>query len=305
MHQEANQKLSNTLDQATSNALIQSFFDEDTNTFSYVVADLKTRQCAIIDSVLNYDAASVSTQTTLADQIVDYIQQQKLQVQWILETHVHADHLSAAQYLKSKLGGVIGISQKIQHVQQTFAKIYHLDEKELIEQQDFDYLFTDHEAFKIGNLRAYNIPTPGHTPACLSYVIEDAVFVGDTLFMHDYGTARCDFPHGDAAQLFDSIQRLYQLPEHFSVFLCHDYLPDSRTEYVYQTTISAQKNRNIHLKYNTLKTEFVAMREKRDADLSVPKLMIAAIQVNMKAGKLPEPEANGLRYLKMPLNYLD
>ena len=305
MHQEANQKLSNTLDQATSNALIQSFFDEDTNTFSYVVADLKTRQCAIIDSVLNYNAASVSTQTTLADQIVDYIQQQKLQVQWILETHVHADHLSAAQYLKSKLGGVIGISQKIQHVQQTFAKIYHLDEKELIEQQDFDYLFTDHEAFKIGNLRAYNIPTPGHTPACLSYVIEDAVFVGDTLFMHDYGTARCDFPHGDAAQLFDSIQRLYQLPEHFSVFLCHDYLPDSRTEYVYQTTISAQKNRNIHLKYNTLKTEFVAMREKRDADLSVPKLMIAAIQVNMKAGKLPQPEANGLRYLKMPLNYFD
>ena len=305
MHQEANQKLSNTLDQATSNALIQSFFDEDTNTFSYVVADLETRQCAIIDSVLNYDAASVSTQTTLADQIVDYIQQQKLQVQWILETHVHADHLSAAQYLKSKLGGVIGISQKIQHVQQTFAKIYHLDEKELIEQQDFDYLFTDHEAFKIGNLRAYNIPTPGHTPACLSYVIEDAVFVGDTLFMHDYGTARCDFPHGDAAQLFDSIQRLYQLPEHFSVFLCHDYLPDSRTEYVYQTTISAQKNRNIHLKYNTLKTEFVAMREKRDADLSVPKLMIAAIQINMKAGKFLEPEANGIRYLKMPLNYFD
>ena len=305
MHQEANQKLSNTLDQATSNALIQSFFDEDTNTFSYVVADLETGQCAIIDSVLNYNAASVSTQTTLADQIVDYIQQQKLQVQWILETHVHADHLSAAQYLKSKLGGVIGISQKIQHVQQTFAKIYHLDEKELIEQQDFDYLFTDHEAFKIGNLRAYNIPTPGHTPACLSYVIEDAVFVGDTLFMHDYGTARCDFQHGDAAQLFDSIQRLYQLPEHFSVFLCHDYLPDSRTEYVYQTTISAQKNRNIHLKYNTLKTEFVAMREKRDADLSVPKLMIAAIQINMKAGKFPEPEANGIRYLKMPLNYFD
>ena len=241
----------------------------------------------------------------MADQIVDYIQQQKLQVQWILETHVHADHLSAAQYLKSKLGGVIGISQKIQQVQQTFAKIYHLDEKELIEQQDFDYLFADYEAFKIGNLSAYNIPTPGHTPACLSYVIEEAVFVGDTLFMYDYGTARCDFPHGDAVQLFDSIQRLYQLPEHFSVFLCHDYLPDSRTEYVYQTTISAQKNRNIHLKYNTLKTEFVAMREKRDADLSVPKLMIAAIQVNMKAGKLPEPEANGLRYLKMPLNYLD
>ena len=305
MHQKADKQLSNTLDQATSNALIQSFFDEDTNTFSYVVADLETRQCAIIDSVLNYNAASVSTQTTLADQIVDYIQQQKLQVQWILETHVHADHLSAAQYLKSKLGGVIGISQKIQQVQQTFAKIYHLDEKELIEQQDFDYLFADYEAFKIGNLSAYNIPTPGHTPACLSYVIEEAVFVGDTLFMYDYGTARCDFPHGDAVQLFDSIQRLYQLPEHFSVFLCHDYLPDSRTEYVYQTTISAQKNRNIHLKYNTLKTEFVAMREKRDADLSVPKLMIAAIQINMKAGKFPEPEANGIRYLKMPLNYFD
>ena len=305
MHQKADKQLSNTLDQATSNALIQSFFDEDTNTFSYVVADLETGQCAIIDSVLNYNAASVSTQTTLADQIVDYIQQQKLQVQWILETHVHADHLSAAQYLKSKLGGVIGISQKIQQVQQTFAKIYHLDEKELIEQQDFDYLFADYEAFKIGNLSAYNIPTPGHTPACLSYVIEEAVFVGDTLFMYDYGTARCDFPHGDAVQLFDSIQRLYQLPEHFSVFLCHDYLPDSRTEYVYQTTISAQKNRNIHLKYNTLKTEFVAMREKRDADLSVPKLMIAAIQINMKAGKFLEPEANGIRYLKMPLNYFD
>jgi len=283
--------------------IVKDFFHEDTNTFSYVVRDPATKACAIIDSVLDYDPASASTSTVHADKIIAYIKEQGLTVEWILETHVHADHLTAAQYLKAELGGKIAMSQKIGIVQETFGAIYHLDIKQWNAQQLFDYLFEDHESFQIGTLKAYNIPTPGHTPACLSYVIGDAVFVGDTLFMPDYGTARCDFPRGSAEQLYDSVQSLFQLPEDTRVFLCHDYLPETRESYVCESDIQTQKTQNIHIHHGISKTEFAQMRNQRDSGLSMPKLILPAIQINMKAGQFPEPEANGMSYLKLPLNY--
>lgn len=285
------------------NPIVQEFFDEASNTFSYVVSDPNSKHCAIIDSVLDYDAASASTQTIHADQIIDYVRREGLSVEWILETHVHADHLTASQYLKAQLGGKIAMSQKITIVQDTFSAIYDLDVNYFHEQQSFDYLFADHERFQIGDLQAYNIPTAGHTPACLSYVIGDAVFVGDTLFMPDYGTARCDFPKGSAEVLYDSIQRLYALPDATRVFLCHDYKPAGRAHYVCETSIKTQKNSNIHLQVDTPKAQFVAMRQQRDASLRMPKLILPAIQINMDAGKFPTPAANGMRYLKLPFNY--
>lgn len=288
-----------------SNPQVKAFFDEDSNTFSYVVNDLETRYCAIIDSVLDYDAASATSSTRHADQIIDYIQNQALKVEWILETHVHADHLTASQYLKSQLGGKIAMSEKIAVVQETFSAIYHLDPNYFNSQKIFDHLFKDNEHFRIGHLDAYNIPTPGHTPACLSYVIKDAVFIGDTLFMPDYGTARCDFPKGSADLLFESIQKLYQLPEQTRVFLCHDYKPEGRDEYVCETSIQTQKQFNIHLNATTLKQDFIRMRQARDATLSMPKLILPAIQINMDAGRFPEPESNGIHYLKLPLNYFN
>ncbi|POU22625.1 MULTISPECIES: MBL fold metallo-hydrolase [Acinetobacter] len=283
--------------------IVKDFFHEDTNTFSYVVRDPATKACAIIDSVLDYDPASASTSTIPADKIIAYIKEQGLTVEWILETHVHADHLTAAQYLKAELGGKIAMSEKIGIVQETFGAIYHLDIKQWNAQQLFDYLFEDHESFQIGTLKAYNIPTPGHTPACLSYVVGDAVFVGDTLFMPDYGTARCDFPRGNAEQLYDSVQSLFQLPEDTRVFLCHDYLPETRESYVCESDIQTQKTQNIHIHQGISKNEFTQMRNQRDSGLSMPKLILPAIQINMKAGQFPEPEANGVSYLKLPLNY--
>ena len=282
---------------------IQHFFDENTNTFSYVVSDPVTRQCAIIDSVLDYDPASATTSTIHADEIIAYIHKNELTVEWILETHVHADHLTASQYLKEQLGGKIAMSHKISIVQETFSAIYNLDIKYFNSHQSFDYLFDDHETFTIGELQAYSIPTPGHTPACLSYVIGDAVFVGDTLFMPDYGTARCDFPKGSAGQLYDSVQTLYALPEETRVFLCHDYLPESRQQYEHQTPLKTQKEQNIHIHTGVSKAEFIEMRTQRDATLTMPKLILPSIQINMDAGKFPQPETNGIRYLKLPLNY--
>ena len=282
---------------------IQHFFDENTNTFSYVVSDPVTLQCAIIDSVLDYDPASATTTTTHVDEIIAYINKNELTVEWILETHVHADHLTASQYLKEQLGGKIAMSHKISIVQETFSAIYNLDIKYFNSHQSFDYLFADHETFTIGELQAYNIPTPGHTPACLSYVIGDAVFVGDTLFMPDYGTARCDFPKGSAGQLYDSVQSLYELPEETRVFLCHDYLPESRERYEHETLLKTQKEQNIHIHTGVSKAEFIEMRTQRDATLTMPKLILPSIQINMDAGKFPQPEANGIRYLKLPLNY--
>ncbi|RZF54553.1 MBL fold metallo-hydrolase [Acinetobacter halotolerans] len=282
---------------------VKAFFDQDTNTFSYVVNDPQTNCCAVIDSVLNYDAASASTSTESADQIIQYIGDHQLKVEWILETHVHADHLTASQYLKSKLGGKVAMSQKISIVQETFSAIYGIDIKYFNTHQTFDYLFKDNEHFSIGNLDAFNLPTPGHTPACLSYVIGDAVFVGDTLFMPDYGTARCDFPKGSADTLFDSVQALYELPDQTRVFLCHDYKPEGRSEYCYETSINAQKQSNIHIDAKTRRQDFVNMRQARDATLAMPKLILPSIQINMDAGRFPEPESNGIRYLKLPLNF--
>lgn len=285
------------------NPFVQDFFDEASNTFSYVVVDPATQYCAIIDSVLDYDAASATTSTTQADHIIQYIQIHHLTVQWILETHVHADHLTASQYLKAQLGGQIAMSEKIVTVQDIFSQIYHLDYDALKAQHSFDYLFKDHEIFKIGELEAYNLPTHGHTPACLTYVIGDAAFVGDTLFMPDYGTARCDFPKGSAAQLYDSVMEIFNLAEHTRLYLCHDYLSESRLDYHCQTDINTQRKENIHIHTGVTKQAFIAMREQRDATLSMPKLILPAIQINMNAGKFPEPETNGVRYLKLPLNY--
>lgn len=282
---------------------VKAFFDQDTNTFSYVVNDPQTNCCAVIDSVLNYDAASATTSTESADQIIQYIGDYQLKVEWILETHVHADHLTASQYLKSKLGGKVAMSEKISIVQETFSAIYGIDIKYFNTHQTFDYLFKDNEHFSIGKLDAFNLPTPGHTPACLSYVIGDAVFVGDTLFMPDYGTARCDFPKGSADTLFDSVQALYELPDQTRVFLCHDYKPEGRSEYCYETSINSQKQSNIHIDAKTRKQDFVNMRQARDATLAMPKLILPSIQINMDAGRFPEPESNGIRYLKLPLNY--
>lgn len=287
----------------SNSPIVKDFFHENTHTFSYVVSDLSTKACAIIDSVLDYDAASASTSTIHVDKIIAYVKEQGLTVEWILETHVHADHLTAAQYIKATLGGKIAMSHKIAMVQETFAVIYHLDIKQWNTQQMFDHLFEDYEKFQIGSIETYNIPTPGHTPACLSYVIGDAVFVGDTLFMPDYGTARCDFPKGSASTLFDSIQSLYQLPERTRVFLCHDYLPEKRDTYMCKTDIQTQKKHNIHIHQGTTKAEFVEMRNKRDALLSMPELILPSIQINMKAGRFPDPEENGISYLKLPLNY--
>ena len=285
------------------NPIVEAFFDESSNTFSYVVTDPASKCCAIIDSVLDYDAASASTSTVQADKIIHYIKQQQLHVEWILETHVHADHLTASQYLKQKLGGQIAMSEKIGIVQGIFSQIYHLDLKTLNSHQSFDYLFKDHELFKIGGLEAYNIPTPGHTPACLTYVIGDAAFVGDTLFMPDYGTARCDFPKGSASQLYDSVMQIYQLPDHTRMYLCHDYLSKSRQDFVCETDIKTQREENIHIHTGISKASFIQMREQRDATLAMPKLILPAIQINMDAGKFPEAESNGIRYLKLPLNY--
>ena len=282
---------------------VQDFFDKNTNTFSYVVTDPISRKCAVIDSVLDYDAPSATTSTVHADQILAFIQKNSLSIEWILETHVHADHLTAAQYIKEQAGGKIAISHNIAAVQQVFSAIYNFDIKYFNSNQVFDYLFDDHEAFKIGEMNAFNIPTPGHTPACLSYVIGDAVFVGDTLFMPDYGTARCDFPKGSAAALYDSVQLLYALPEQTRIFLCHDYLPEGRQKYYCETSIQAQKTENIHIHDGVQKIEFVEMRNRRDASLSMPKLILPAIQINMNAGRMPNAEENGIRYLKLPLNY--
>lgn len=283
--------------------IVKAFFDNETNTFSYVVSDPISQQCAIIDSVLNYDAASATTHTTSADEIIAYIRQNSLSVTWILETHVHADHMTASQYLKQKVGGVVAMSEKIAIVQDTFTAIYHIEPKHFNSTRSFDYLFKDGEHFKIGEIDAYNIPTPGHTPACLSYVIGDAVFVGDTLFMPDYGTARCDFPKGSAATLFDSVQKLFALDGDMRVFLCHDYLPEDRDHFVYESSIAEQKKHNIHINESIKKEDFVQMRNQRDATLAMPKLILPAIQINMQAGQFPEPEENGIRYLKIPFNF--
>lgn len=284
--------------------VVEGFFHEPTFTASYVVHDPATKRAAIIDSVLDFDQAAGMTSTSHADQLVDYVQKQNLQVDFILETHAHADHLSAAPYLQDKLGGKIVIGREILKVQQVFGKIFNEGTEFARDGSQFDRLVEDGDTLKLGTMEIMALHVPGHTPADLAYVIGDAAFVGDTMFMPDYGTARADFPGGDARVLFQSIRRLMALPDKTRVFLCHDYKAPGRDEFVWETTIGAQRAFNVHAHDGIEEDQFVAMRTARDKTLGMPKLILPSIQINMRAGHLPEPEDNGARYLKLPLNFL-
>ena len=281
---------------------VTAFFDEPTNTVSYVVKDPASKACAIIDSVLDYDAAAGRTSTASADAIIGHVRAQGLEVLWLLETHVHADHLSAAPYIQKAVGGKIGIGENITIVQDVFGKVFNAGTEFQRDGRQFDRLFKEQDRFAIGALSGFVLHTPGHTPACLTYVIGDAAFVGDTLFMPDYGTARCDFPGGDAGTLWDSIHKVLSLPDDTRLFMCHDYKAPGRETYAWETTVAAEKA-NVHIKGRT-REEFVAMRQARDATLGMPKLILPSIQVNMRAGQMPPPEDDGNVYLKVPLNRL-
>jgi glyoxylase-like metal-dependent hydrolase (beta-lactamase superfamily II) len=282
---------------------VTGFFHEDTNTVSYVVRDPESTTCAVVDSVLDFDNAAGRTRTEAADRIAAHVHDNGLTVEWLLETHVHADHLSAAPHIQGKLGGRLGIGAEITVVQDTFGRIFNAGTEFQRDGSQFDRLFREQDRFTIGGLAGFVLHTPGHTPACLTYVIGDAAFVGDTLFMPDYGTARCDFPGGSAAVLWDSIQKVLSLPDATRLFLCHDYLPEGRDRFVWETTVAEERARNVHIAGRS-KQEFVAMREARDAKLGMPKLIIPSIQVNMRAGHMPPAEDNGRVYLKVPLNTL-
>lgn len=281
---------------------IKAFFDAATNTISYVVRDPQGTACAIVDSVLDFDHASGRTDTKSADAIVAYIQSENLQLQWVLETHVHADHLSAAPYLQEKLGGEIGIGDQITAVQNTFGNVFNEGTEFQRDGSQFDQLFGDNDSFHIGQMRADVMHTPGHTPACMTYVIGDAAFVGDTLFMPDFGTARCDFPGGSALDLYQSIQRILSLPDQTRIFVGHDYKAPGREEFAWETTVAAQKARNVHIGQNCDAEKFVQMRQARDATLGMPKLILPSLQVNMRAGHMPEPDEQGDVMLKLPIN---
>ena len=284
--------------------IVKTYFDEPTFTATYVVSDPVTKGAAIVDSVLDFDQPSGRTSTASADAIVDHVREQGLAVEWILETHAHADHLSAAPYLQEKLGGRIAIGREIVAVQNAFGRIFNEGSDFARDGSQFDHLFGDGEGFAIGGLPAVALHVPGHTPADMAYVIGDAAFVGDTMFMPDYGTARADFPGGDARQLFRSIRRLMKLPDQSRIFLCHDYKAPNRGHFVWETTLLAERTGNVHVHAGVTEDEFVAMRTARDATLEMPRLILPSIQVNMRAGHLPEPEANGTRYLKLPLDTL-
>lgn len=280
---------------------VTAFFDEQTNTFSYVVTDNATRRCAIIDSVMNFDQASGTTTFESADDIIAHVRAQDLTVDWILETHVHADHLSAAPYLQAALGGQLGIGSNIRVVQETFGKVFNEGTEFRRDGSQFDRLFEDNDSFQIGELDCLAWHTPGHTPACMTFVIGDAAFVGDTLFMPDSGTARVDFPGGDAHTLYQSIQRVLSLPAETRLFMCHDYGPDGR-DFLYQTTVGEERRSNIHVGEGVSKAEFIQMREARDKTLGMPQLILPSLQVNMRAGHLPPADDGGQVYLKLPVN---
>jgi len=282
---------------------ITAFFDEASNTISYVVRDPNGSACAIIDSVLDFDFASGRTDRQSADKLIKFVQENKLDVQWLLESHVHADHLSAAPYIQEKVGGKIGIGSRITDVQETFGKIFNEGTEFQRDGSQFDKLFVEGDTFHIGQLRGDVLHTPGHTPACLTYVVEDAAFVGDTLFMPDGGTARADFPGGDARTLYQSIQKILALPDQTRMFVCHDYAPNGR-EFLWETSVAAQRAANIHVGNNVAEDSFVDMRQTRDASLAMPRLIMPSIQVNMRAGHMPEAEENGATYLKVPIQGL-
>lgn len=284
-------------------AQVKAFFDPATWTVSYVVFDAPGGHCALVDSVLDYDPKSGRTRPDSADQLIAFVREQNLTVDWILETHAHADHLSAAPYLRKHLGGKIAIGGKITQVQNVFKGIFHLEPEFATNGSQFDHLFEDGDTFAIGALQAQALSVPGHTPACMAYQVGDAVFVGDTLFMPDVGTARCDFPGGNAHTLYQSVRKLLSLPAETRLFMCHDYPPEGR-EAQWECTVADQRARNIHVHDGVSEAEFVAMRTKRDAGLAMPVLILPSVQVNIRAGELPPPEANGVSYLKIPLNAL-
>ncbi len=288
----------------TAKPVVRTFFDEPSFTASHVVHDPATKAAAIIDSVLDFDNASGRTSTASADAIIAHVKAEGLKTEWILETHVHADHLSAAPYLKKSLGGRIGIGSNITTVQETFGDIFNVEPAFHRDGRQFDALFDDDATFKLGAIDARALWTPGHTPACLTYLIGDAAFVGDTLFMPDYGTARCDFPGGDAATLYRSIQKIFALSDATRLFLCHDYKAPGRDHFAWETTVKEQRERNVHVGRGVSEAEFVRMRTARDKTLAMPKLILPSVQVNMRAGEFPPPDENGVRYLKLPLNAL-
>lgn len=283
---------------------VTAFFDQPTNTISYIVKDPGSNACAIIDSVLDFDHASGRTSTCAADQIIAEVRKRGLTVGWLLETHIHADHLSAAPYLQRELGGKIGIGDGVSIVQETFGKVFNAGTEFERDGSQFDRLFADGDRFEIGGLPGVVLHTPGHTPACLTYVIGDAGFVGDTLFMPDFGTARCDFPGGSAEILWDSIQKVLSLPNETRLFMCHDYKAPGRDVFAWETTVAEQKAKNRHVGAGITKEKFIKMRTERDAELGMPKLIIPSVQVNMRAGQMPPAEADGHVYLKMPINGL-
>lgn len=282
--------------------MVKTFFDEPTFTFSYVVSDPETMRCAIVDSVLDFDYAAGKTDTASADAIIEYVKSEGLGVDWIIETHVHADHISAAPYLKERLGGQLSIGEHITTVQDVFGKAFNEGTAFQRDGSQFDHLFKDEETFKIGNIEGRALHTPGHTPACMSYLIGDALFVGDTLFMPDYGTARCDFPGGDARTLYASVKKIFSLPDETRMFMCHDYKAPGRDYYLNETTVGEERQHNVHVGEGKSEADFVKMREERDATLSMPRLILPSVQVNMRAGHMPEPEENGQSYLKVPVN---
>ena len=283
---------------------VRSFFDETTFTATHVVADPVTGGAAIIDSVLDFDPASGRTSTQSADAVIAHVEAEGLEIEWLLETHAHADHLSAAPYLQERLGGKIAIGQAILVVQDVFGKVFNEGTAFARNGSQFDHLFEDGEHFSIGTIPAIAIHVPGHTPADLAFLIGDAAFVGDTLFMPDFGTARADFPGGDARQLYRSIRRLLSLPEQTRLLLCHDYKAPGREAFVWESTVYEQRRANIHVRDQVSEEDFVAMREARDATLAVPRLNLPSVQVNMNGGRLPEPDGNGVHYLRLPLNLL-
>ena len=286
---------------SSQKADVHSFFDIETSTFSYIVVDGQTRECAIIDSVTGFDYVSGRTDTLSADKIISFVRDNNYHVSWLLETHIHADHLSGAPYIKKNTGGMIGIGRHIVEVQRNFYHIFNSEDDFEFDGHDFDHLFHHNEYLNVGRLSAQVFHTPGHTPACVSYLIGDTLFVGDTIFMPDIGTARCDFPGGDAQTLYRSIKELLNLPGDTRLFVCHDYPPPSRSP-ACETTIAQQRETNIHVREGVSEEEFVLMRYERDRTLEMPVLLIPSIQVNMRAGRLPEVERNGARYIKIPID---
>ncbi len=287
-----------------TNIIIDAFFHEPTFTISYVVTDPQTRRCAVIDPVLDYDASVGRTATTFADRIVALIRERGYSLQWILETHVHADHISSAVYLREQLGGQIAIGEHVVQVQTIFGKLFNVGDEFARDGSQFDRLLRDGDLVDLGSRSLQVMHTPGHTVACITLLIDDAAFIGDTLFMPDYGSARCDFPGGDARALYRSIRRILALPPQTRLFLCHDYLPPGRADYCWESTVAEQNARNVHAHAGVVEDEFVAARDARDKTLAKPRLLLPSVQLNMRAGHLPPAEGNGVRYLKIPLNVL-